>query len=278
MSQPRVTGLWIYPIKSCRGISLQEMEIGPTGPLHDRQWMIVDESNQFITLRSEPKLSQILTEIKKQELVLHFNKLQFKINFTIEKEESEIVIVWKNRVFAGIEADSINTALSQYLGYPVKLVRYQSESGRPLGLSGTAVSQNVMFADSKPILLVNEASVQDLNLKLQSQNSKESEVRRFRGNIIIEGLPAFAEDEAQAMKIKNVEFRKPSLCSRCPIVTQSVETGLVASKETLITLASYRKLSGSKVLFGVYWTPSQLGQISVGDEVEFNFEKLSSKK
>ena len=278
MSKPRVTGLWIYPIKSCRGISLQEMEIGPTGPVHDRQWMIVDEQNQFITLRSEPKLSQITTELTKQELVLRFNKLEFKINFKREREESEIVMVWKNRVFAGIEADPINTALSEYLGYPVRLVRYQSESARSLGLSGTAVSQNVMFADSKPILLVNEASIQDLNLKLQSQNLNESKIERFRGNLIIDGLPAFTEDEAQSIKIKNVEFAKPSLCSRCPIVTQSVETGLVTSKETLITLAEYRKLSGSKVMFGVYWTPSQLGKICVGDEVDFSFEKSSSKK
>lgn len=276
MTQPRITGLWIYPIKSCRGISVKELEIGPTGPIHDRQWMIVDAKNEFITLRTEPKLSQIITDIQKEALIIRFASSEFYINFKKESDDQELVHVWKSRVFAGVESAQINNSLSKFLGYPAKLVRYQSDSARPLGVAATKVTANVMFADSKPLLLVNEESLQDLNLKLEMAGLPKSEIERFRANVIINGLPAFTEDQGLTFMTDNVQLTHPSLCSRCPIVTQDVQSGEVASKETLTTLASYRRISGSKVMFGVYWTPSTLGKIQVGEKVKFNFPKSSS--
>jgi uncharacterized protein YcbX len=39
----RLTGLTIYPIKSARGIPLEESEVDEFGLRHDRRWMVVTQ-------------------------------------------------------------------------------------------------------------------------------------------------------------------------------------------------------------------------------------------
>ena len=97
-----------------------------------------------------------------------------------------------------------------------------------------------------------------------------SVIERFRPNIIVNGLSAYKEDDIIEAMIGDVSFRNPKPSSRCPIVTQEVETGKVVSKETLATLAEYRKKEGSsKVFFGVNLTPAKTGVIRIGDSLSF---------
>ncbi len=55
----QITGLFIYPIKSCRGISLREVELGPRGFLHDREFLVVDGEDRFMTQRNTPALATV---------------------------------------------------------------------------------------------------------------------------------------------------------------------------------------------------------------------------
>lgn len=48
--------LYVYPIKSTYGIKVTEAEIGPFGFKYDREWMLVDEENNFISQRTQPKV------------------------------------------------------------------------------------------------------------------------------------------------------------------------------------------------------------------------------
>lgn len=267
MQQPRVTELWIYPIKSCRGISVRHLEIDALGPKYDRQWMIVDSNNHFLTLRNCPQLSGIQTSIDHQNLNIKFGSHQFSISLTAESSIVESVTVWSDTFLAGVESIEINSALSQFLNQNVKLVRYQQESFRDLKSAGTEAVAQFKFADSRPLLLTNKESLADLNSKLVHLNLAPSMMERFRSNIIISGLQAFGEDLAMEMQIGNIDLKNPKFCARCPIITQDVQTGKVVSKETLTTLASYRRLSGSKVMFGVNWTPANAGTIRVNDSV-----------
>ncbi len=268
MNKITVSGLWIYPVKSCRGISLTEMKIGEAGPLFDRQWMIVDKDNQFLTLRTTPKLAEVKTSIQGQFLHLYTDNNKILVDTAKNCETSEVVTVWGDQVTAGVENKSINEALSDFLSQTVKLVRYQKDSFRNLGSASTDVVKEVMFADSRPILLTNEASLNDLNQKLLSQGLEPSVMERFRPNIIIKGLNAFEEDQFKNWKISEVSLENSKLCARCPVVTQEVETGKVVSKETLQILSSYRKVQGgNKVMFGVNLTPAKLGTIKIGDLV-----------
>lgn len=253
-------------MKSCRGISLTEMQIGPLGPVHDRQWMLVDEKNQFITRRTEPRLAEIITSVQGPFLHLYLNSNKILINHTEDCETVETVTVWKDSFLAGIESKDINEAVSNFLEKSVKLVRYQRQSHRNLNQAGTEAVKEMMFADSRPILLTNENSIHDLNTKL----TQPSHMDRFRSNIIIDGLAAYDEDKIVKIQIGDVIFENPKLCARCPIVTQDAETGNVVSAETLTTLASYRKVQGNKVMFGVNLTPASVGTIRLNDVVQIS--------
>lgn len=272
MQTARVTGLYIYPVKSCRGIALTKMNLNQRGPEHDRQWMLVDENNQFITLRTNSKLAEIKTAFQGSFLHLYLGANKILINSTEECEQVEEVTVWKDTFKAGIENKSINEALSDFLNKTVKLVRYQTQSFRDLGAGATSVVKETMFADSRPLLLVNQNSLQDLNQQLALQNFSESEILRFRPNIIIEGLPAFAEENISEFSVQTaggpLVLTQAKLCARCPVITQDIETGRAVSKETLKVLSEYRKKeSTNKVFFGVNLTPQQTGTIELGDEV-----------
>ncbi len=261
-----VTGLWIYPVKSCRGISLTEMQIGPTGPVNDRRWMLVDENNKFISLRTHPKLSGIKTAIQGRYLHLYAGANKILIDTTNDCQKVEEVNVWGDIFKAGIETHDINEALSDFLSATVKLARYQSESFRDLKNASTDVAKETMFADGRPVLLANENSLRDLNERLHAKGEVASVMERFRANIIIDELVAYGEDDLTEVQIGETQFSRPKLCARCPIVTQDVESGKVVSKETLKTLAEYRKIGiKNGVMFGVNLTPSKLGIVRVGD-------------
>lgn len=265
----KVTGLYIYPVKSCRGISVTELEINSRGPAHDRQWMIVDEDNQFITLRTFNKLAEIKTSIQGPFLHLYAGSNKILVDFTEECEQVEDVTIWGDTFKAGIENKSINEALSDFLSKTVKLVRYQSQSFRDLENAATSVVKETMFSDARPLLLASETSLKDLNQKLAAKGEAPSVMERFRANVIVSGInEAYAEDKAAAVAVGEVKFENPKLCGRCPVITKDVETGEVVSKQTLITLSETRKIPGSsKIPFGVYLTPASTGIIKIGDTV-----------
>ncbi|MFZ3231624.1 MAG: MOSC N-terminal beta barrel domain-containing protein [Pseudobdellovibrio sp.] len=270
MNQPRVIELWIYPIKSCRGIQVQKLEIDACGPKYDRQWMIVDDANKFMTLRNQSHLALIKTQMDNENLFVSFDAQTFSISLNIEPQKTEIVTVWADSFLAGIEADEINNALTEFIGEKVKLVRYQKESFRDLKAASTDVISQMRFADSRPILLTNENSLKDLNEKLLKLDLEPSVMERFRANIIITGVDAFSEDQANQVKVGPIQLVNPKLCSRCPVITQDVTTGKVVSKETLLTLAQYRKINGNKVMFGVNYTPANTGVILINDVIQFS--------
>lgn len=271
MSAGRVTGLYIYPVKSCRGIQLTEMKITSRGPMFDRQWMIVDADNQFMTLRTFSKLAEIKTAVQGPFLHLYAGANKIFVNIDEDCEQVEDVTIWGKTFKAGIENKSINEALSDFLSKTVKLARYQKQSFRDLEDAGTRAVKETMFADSRPVLLVNESSLIDLNEKLKAKNALPSQIERFRANIIIDGIPAYQENIFNEVKIGSLLFQNPKLCARCPVITQDIDTGEVVSKETLQILQEEQKLkSTDKVIFGVNLTPAATGVIKLGDPVSYN--------
>ena len=66
----RITSLHIYPVKSCRGIDVNEVLITPTGLEWDRRWMIVRPTGRFVTQREYPKLATIAVAIGNGRLTL----------------------------------------------------------------------------------------------------------------------------------------------------------------------------------------------------------------
>ena len=54
-----VTGLFVYPVKSCAGTALRVAELGARGIRHDREFMLVDAEGHFLTQRQLPRMALI---------------------------------------------------------------------------------------------------------------------------------------------------------------------------------------------------------------------------
>lgn len=57
--QASIAQLWVYPIKSCAGMSLTQAELTDDGLLFDRSWMVVDAHGDFVSQRECPRMALI---------------------------------------------------------------------------------------------------------------------------------------------------------------------------------------------------------------------------
>jgi uncharacterized protein YcbX len=120
------------------------------------------------------------------------------------------------------------------------------------------------FSDGFPLLLISEASLEDLNQKLELPLS----MQRFRPNLVVRGCAPYAEDEWRRIRIGSLEFDVVKPCSRCVITTIDPETGQRAQDgEPLRTLSLYRK-QDNKVYFGQNLIHRGSGTLETGTEIE----------
>lgn len=258
----KVSGLYIYPIKSLQGISLSEVEVLERGFKHDRRWMLVDRNNGHVTQRTHPKLSQIEIRLHDENIMAsHSGMPDQEIPLTLEKGANIVVTVWNDQVQA-IEAPShINEWFSKIAKEDCKLVFMSEETSRPVNPKHAVKKENVSFADGYPYLIIGQSSLDDLNSRMEVALP----MNRFRPNIVVEGSEPYAEDHWKDIQIGEVKFHVTHPCKRCVFTTIDQDTGKKGA-EPLKTLATYRR-EGNDVIFGVNTLALEKGQINVGDQV-----------
>lgn len=262
MTTPTVSGLFCYPIKSCRGIALARTNLSLRGILYDREWAVIDTSTRkVLDQRDEPRLCLVETALK--GTILEWSAPGAgSMRLEIEGDEGppfrELdVDVWGERVAAHDQGMWPAGWFSAFLGRDCTLVRMAPEHVRP-SRGGTRIA----FADGHEILVISEASLAELNGRLEAPLPMD----RFRPNVVISGCPPYAEDGWAAFSIGGgVRLLGAALCIRCVITTTDQATS-VRGKEPLKTLAAYRKMPKG-VVFGRYFNGMNGGQIAVGDEI-----------
>ncbi len=262
MSQPIVKSLTVYPLKSAAGIAINEMPIVSSGPQHDREWMVVDGNNNFVSQRTHPKMGQIQTQLTKDHLILNVPGMSaLKIPKIHGNPETETVKIFGKETLANTVGETFDQWLSDYLGAKVRLVRSPSKPSRETS-GNHGPKTEVLFPDGYPFLLTNDATLTELNKKL----AKTILMNRFRPNIVIEGAPADAEDSWSSFMINGVPFLSVKACSRCSIINLDQETGTKNSDVTK-TLKTYRTKDGH-VVFGRNLSHQAEGVIRVGDPLD----------
>lgn len=260
-----VAALYIYPIKSLGGIELSKARITRRGLEYDRRWMLVDSNNQFLTQRTHPEMALLKTAIESSCIVVHhLNDPSVKVKLPLHPAPAATVTVkvWEDQCEAQYAENDINEWFSLKLGFPCKAVYMPESSERKLDPRYAISNKDITgFADGYPLLMISEASLEDLNSRLEEPLPMD----RFRPNIVISGTAAFAEDEMKKFFINNIPFYGVKLCGRCPITTTNQKTG-ERNREPLKTLATYRTIN-NKVCFGQNVICEE-GRISVGDMVE----------
>lgn len=259
----KIEDLYIYPLKSARGQSLNEMKITHEGPDGDRQWMLIDENGKFISQRTLPKLATVEVFHDQGSLTIGFQKMFFKISKNNNLQRKTWVHIWNDSFEAALEPDLYSQGLSQYLGVNCRLVRYTPFSQRRVRSLAMDWKPEVRFADGRPLQILNLKSLEELNSRLPTAVPAD----RFRANIIFNGNSAYEEDQWKRLRIGDVYFSQPKPCARCAVITIDQKTGLLSSSEPLKTLASYRK-EGPGVFFGTLWIPENEGFLRKSDVLE----------
>ena len=268
----------IYPIKSLRGISLNEAKIERRGLEFDRRWMLIDENNRFLTQRDFPKMATLGVEILENSLQISNGNEKLPVPFEIENKLTERVGIWQSKCKAEIYDKSINDWFSDALQTNCRLAKMPAETHRKVNyLYAVKKDDHVSFADGYPFLLIGESSLQDLNDRLE----KKVPMNRFRPNLVISGAEAFKEDSWKKIKLGEIIFHIVKPCERCVITTIEQKTGEKQGVEPLKTLASFRIPKRSikkKILFGQNLIAEKAGEIlKVGDKIEILETKAKPK-
>ena len=260
-----LSGLTIYPVKSLAGISLTGWPVVKTGLKYDRQWMLIDSEQQFLSQRRLPKMALIKTAITDDQLVMAAPGMT-KLVLELSPSPGEIIdsTIWHDQVETWAVSAKADGWFSQFLQTDCKLV-YQPESQiRSVNPDFAKPQDQTALSDGFPFLLISENSLVELNKAMQLNLP----MTRFRPNLIVSGCDSYAEDTWREITIGEISFRLPKPCSRCSVPTIDPETG-ETGKEPLTTLNKLRKWE-NKVYFGQNALHDGCGLLSVGDRIQIN--------
>jgi hypothetical protein len=253
----------IYPIKSLGGISLQSSEVEERGLKYDRRWVLVNESNTFFTQRDFPEMALIKVAVEQEGLKLQHktkNIEPLSIPFSFRHSKKDKVIIWADTVTGEFYNNQIDEWFSDIIGIKCHLVKMPESTQRTVDKK-YAENKIVSFADGYPFMIIGQASLDDLNSRIE----KPLQMNRFRTNFVFIGGKPFEEDTWKKFTIGNVKFEAVKHCARCVITTTDQETAERAD-EPLFTLSKYRKID-NKVMFGMNLICDSIGKVSVGDKI-----------
>ena len=264
MPQPILSQLNIYPLKSAGGISIEKAVSEARGLAHDRRWMVIDDSGQFVTQRNCPGMALIITKFSSQILNLNapgMPELSLPL-FPTDGEPLEVEI-WGDRCEAWNTNVQAEKWITEFLGKSCRIVFMPDHSNRPVDPNFSVGESQVSFSDGFPLLLISEASLKDLNSRLKVSVT----MKRFRPNLVVKNTIAYEEDSWKLIRIGDCELQVVKPCSRCVLTTVDPEKGEFSGKEPLQTLSTYRKVTG-KVLFGQNLISTIKGELKLGMPLE----------
>jgi uncharacterized protein YcbX len=260
----RISQLYIYPIKSLGGIALNSVRLTDRGLEHDRRWMLIDENNRFLSQRENAQMALFKPSLESDS---------FKVTYPIDnsfihiplmplKQDTIQVTIWDDTCTAQYVSDEADTWFTKKLGINCRLVYMADDSHRPTDPRYTMEGTITSFADAYPLLLIGQASLNDLNSRL----TEALPMDRFRPNIVFTGGEPYSEDTMQHIIINGINIYGVKLCARC-IMTTIDQATTHKSKEPLKTLAGYRR-KGNKILFGQNLANIGEGILNIGDELQ----------
>lgn len=279
----KLTKINIFPVKSLDGYSPESAIVEKQGLQYDRRWMITEPNGMFMTQRNKGRMA-LLKAVVENGILSIFEKEnpQNGIFLLVSSLIHEFVDakIWDDHVVSTLVSREANTFLSDFLHKKCQLVTMPATTIRRVDPNYNTGDDIVSFADGYPFLIIGEASLAELNSKIEERNtssdplSTNMSMRRFRTNFVFSGGQPFEEDAYTNFKIGDVDFLGIKPCARCVLTTRDPDTG-VKGKEPLDTLMTFRQL-GTKILFGqnVVWNDKTWQkvlqpEVKIGDLISF---------
>lgn len=253
--------IFIYPIKSTQGYETPVSIVKRPGLCFDREFMLTELDGSFITARKEEKL-------------LHFRALPMTAGIQVFYQDQSIKIyyqdfqqqatcqVWQDQFPSRVAPYFVNKWFSEKLQRDVQLRWMGPDSVR---YTKRVTYAPVSFADGYPLLLTTQQSLQSV----QQHCPIEVQMKRFRPNIVIDGVEPFAELHWNKIQIGEVIFKNIKPCERCVLITRHPDDHQLDSKmEPLRTLKKYFTDEEGNPIFGIHLIPLNTGVIRRGDPVK----------
>ncbi|CAN5356422.1 MOSC domain-containing protein [soil metagenome] len=261
--------IFIYPVKSLGGIALNESFAENRGLQFDRRWMLIDKNNNFLTQRKLSEMALIEVSISNDVLEINHKTRKLptlKVPLTISNSATQKVTVWSDQVSAPVMEDNdIQEWFFEALHEKVRMVFMDDKASRPVDPEYAINGELVSFADGFPFLVTNQASLDDLNNRLEMPVP----MQRFRPNLVIAGAQPFEEDNWNEIQIGAALFKVVKPCGRCVVTTIDQKTAEKGT-EPLKTLSTFRKF-GSKIIFGQNMVLIKPGLIVKENEIKVTF-------
>jgi uncharacterized protein YcbX len=244
-----IAGLWVYPVKSCAGVQVQEAVLTETGLEFDRAWMVVDEHGVFLTQRELPRMTLIQPQLKYHDMVLRAPGM-LALHIALDQVQEPVrVKIWSDEVKAYDMGPVAAQWFSDFLGVKARMVRFDPEEKRVSSPQWTGGEEALnQFSDGYPVLVLSEASLAGLNERLRAAGVAAVGMARFRPNIVLGDVPGCElvphdEDRLDLLEIGTeqgvVQLKPVKPCPRCPIPNIDPVTAL-SSPEVGDMLQGYR--------------------------------------
>jgi uncharacterized protein len=258
-----VSQLWTYPFKSGKGVSVSTTQFDSEGMCDDRRLVALDKDGLFITARRHAQLLQ-LSCIKNDDGWLLQHPSQSSAYQIAHNDSFETItgILWKDTLRALDAGNEAASWLSEVLKVDVRIALWTQQSRY-----SNKYQLETSFSDASPILVASRASVE----QACSWAGLDTDVRRFRPNIVVEGVDAFDEEKWSKFQIGDLIFEVLDACVRCILTTRDPDSGDAhPKKQPMKALMENHANDTGQPLFGMNVKLTKTvenASISVGDEI-----------
>jgi uncharacterized protein len=259
-----LSGLYVYPVKSLRGISMAQAQVENGRLAADRNWVLVDANGQFMHQRDYPHMARLGVELIPNGIRLHADHLPpLEVSYPTRAEPSRAVTyvrLWRRSAPVVSLDQDIDGWFTEALAMPCRLLAFLPDAP---AMNVPHYERHSSLQDATPFHLTTEESLADLNQRTEVPIPMD----RFRPNLVVRGATPYAEDHWNHVRVGGMRLGHIKPCTRCAITMTDQQTGVRPSKDPLRALSRYRR-DGNEVVFGHYLVAETWGPwLSVGDPV-----------
>ncbi|CAG2163332.1 unnamed protein product [Oppiella nova] len=262
----KVKKLFIYPIKAVKGVEVNELEITKYASKLNRSWALLNESNNWIGIKHEPRLALTRTSIVGDELWVDAPDMPtLKLRYIDKLNNNHNILSFRmygQQIKGLVCSDECNKWFQTFLGKPgVRLLQHhESFDFRDTNSDKRRNDDKefpIIYQNKSGLHLINESSISHLNSRF-SEGADHVCHENFRPNVLVDYPQAWAEDTWKWMRINGVNFMRLLACDRCPSTTVNQKTA-VKNMETLVALKKFRPPEGitKKKGLGPMWLDSE---------------------
>lgn len=244
------------PVKGMALLAHETVHIDRTGIEGDRTYALVDPRGLMVNGKRIGPLATIVPELGRDPNRL---RLHFPDGRVVEDDVTLGGVV--STVFFGLERPArevdgpFSAAISAWAGQPLRLVRMVAPNGA-IDRANISASISILSAASLGTL----STIAGLEL----------DPRRFRMSVIVEDVPAYAEDAwvGGRLRIGSAILRPSGGLARCVVPGQDPDTGLPTTDVLGILKRTRSEIeSTEKAPFGIWAEVLEPGEIRLGDPV-----------